>query len=168
MAELSRVLFVCMGNICRSPTVEGVFRQQAEKAGWGAHFHADSAGTVGSHAGEPPDRRAIRHAREAGYDIAGLRARQVSPADFARFDLVLAMDRPVLQTLERLRSFSQGGAAELALFLDFHPERAGQDVPDPYYGSDEDFAQVLRLAEEGSTALLRTLLKRKGVFGCGC
>jgi len=92
----------------------------------------------------------------------------VSPADFARFDLVLAMDRPVLQTLERLRSFSHGGAAELALFLDFHPERAGQDVRDPYYGNDEDFALVLRLAEEGSTALLRHLLKRKGVFGCGC
>ncbi|MDP2228705.1 MAG: low molecular weight protein-tyrosine-phosphatase [Moraxellaceae bacterium] len=166
--EPTRVLFVCLGNICRSPTVEQVFRDQAEKAGWAAQFVADSAGTGGFHAGEPPDRRAIRHARERGYDISGLRARQVGPADFERFDLILAMDALVLEGLQRIQKFSRGNRAELTLFLDFLPERKGQDVPDPYQGGPEGFEHVLDLAEQGSTALLRELLKRKGMFGCGC
>lgn len=168
MTKPVRVLFVCLGNICRSPTVEGVFRSHAEKAGWGTMFEVDSAGTIGSHAGEPPDRRAQRHARERGYDISSLRARQLGPHDFERFDYVLAMDAMVLENMRQLKKFSRQPQAELALFLDYHEERAGQDVPDPYYSDAEAFENVLDLAEEGSLALMRHLLKKQGVFGCGC
>lgn len=168
MTEPVRLLFVCLGNICRSPTVEGVFRSHAEKAGWGDMFQIDSAGTTGSHVGEPPDRRAQRHARERGYDISGLRARQIGPLDFERFDYVLAMDAMVLDTIQRLQRFSRQPRAELALFLDYHPERAGQDVPDPYCSDADAFETVLDLAEEGSLSLMRHLLRKQGVFGCGC
>jgi len=168
MTEPVRLLFVCLGNICRSPTVEGVFRSHAEKAGWGSLFEVDSAGTSGSHAGELPDRRAQRHACDRGYDISALRARQTSPHDFERFDYILAMDRMVLDTLQHLQTFSRQSRAELGLFLDYHPDRAGQDVPDPYYREAAALDAVLDLAEEGSHALLRHLLKKQGVFGCGC
>lgn len=168
MSQPVRVLFVCLGNICRSPTVEGVFRAHAEKAGWSSMFEVDSAGTVGSHAGEPPDRRAQRHARERGYDLSGLRARQLGPHDFEAFDYVLAMDKMVLESLQRLRKFSRQPRAEVGLFLDYHDAHAGQEVPDPYYSDSAAFEKVLDLAEEGCTELLRHLLKRQGVFGCGC
>lgn len=168
MTEPVRLLFVCLGNICRSPTVEGVFRSHAEKAGWGSLFEIDSAGTTGSHAGEPPDQRAQRHARAHGYDISTLQARQIGPHDFECFDYILAMDHRVLETMQRLQKLSRQPRAELGLFLDYHPGRAGQDVPDPYYSDAAAFDAVLDLAEEGSLALLRHLLKRQGVFGCGC
>lgn len=168
MTEPVRLLFVCLGNICRSPTVEGVFRSHAEKAGWGRLFEIDSAGTSGSHAGEPPDHRAQCHARDRGYDLSTVQARQISPLDFERFDYVLAMDRMVLDTLQRLQTFSRQPRAELGLFLNYHPDRVGQDVPDPYGSDAAAFEAVLDLAEEGSHALLRHLLKKQGVFGCGC
>lgn len=168
MTEPVRVLFVCLGNICRSPTVEGVFRAHADKAGWGNLFVVDSAGTAASHAGEPPDRRAQRHARERGYDISALRARLLGPHDFEKFDYVLAMDRMVLDNLQRLQKFSRQPRAEVGLFLDYHEDRVGQEVPDPYYGDAAGFETVLDLAEEGSLALMRHLLKKQGVFGCGC
>lgn len=167
MAAAHRVLFVCLGNICRSPTAEAVFRAQAQKAGWGTMFSADSAGVAGYHVGKAPDARTVRAAAQRGYRLDDLRARQVEAADFARFDLVLAMDRPVLDELQRLQRES-GGAARTALFLDFLPGREGGEVPDPYYGGADGFETVLDLVEEGSTALLRELLKRQGVFGCGC
>lgn len=165
--DVTRVLFVCIGNICRSPTAEGVFRHQVERAGWGPLFLADSAGTSAYHVGEPPDRRAQAHAKERGYDISSLRARQLGPADFERFDLVLCMEESVLRTAKRMRSFAKG-QAELGLFLDYFPGYEGQDVPDPYYGDASGFDAALGLIEEGSQALLRTLLKKKGMFGCGC
>lgn len=165
--EVTRVLFVCIGNICRSPTAEGVFRFQAERAGWASLFQADSAGTSAYHVGEPPDRRAQAHAKERGYDISGLRARQLGPADFERFDLILCMEDGVLQTAKKMRSFAKG-KAELGLFLDYLPGYEGQDVPDPYYGDASGFDAALNLIEDGSQSLLRTLLKKKGVFGCGC
>jgi protein-tyrosine phosphatase len=167
MADPTRVLFVCLGNICRSPTAEAVFRAQAQKAGWGGMFSADSAGVAGYHIGKAPDARTLRAAAQRGYRLDDLRARQVEAADFSRFDLVLAMDRPVLEELRRLRGSGED-KAETALFLDYLPGREGGEVPDPYYGGADGFETVLDLVEEGSTALLRTLLKRQGVFGCGC
>ena len=168
MDDVTRVLFVCIGNICRSPTAEAVFRQRAEKAGWGKLFEADSAGISAIHAGEPPDRRAQAHAAERGYKLSHLRARQVSHVDFERFDLILCMERPVLDTVMQLRKFARTPRAETALFLDYFPGREGQDVPDPYYGGTDGFETVLDMVEEGSDALLRALLKKQGVFGCGC
>lgn len=168
MADALRVLFVCLGNICRSPTAEAVFRAQAQKAGWGAMFSADSAGVADYHVGKAPDARTMRAAAQRGYRLDDLRARQVEAADFSRFDLVLAMDRPVLAELQRLQRESGPGKAETALFLDYLPGHAGGEVPDPYYGGADGFETVLDLVEEGSTALLRELLKRQGVFGCGC
>lgn len=167
-SEKISVLFVCIGNICRSPTAEGVFRIQAEKAGWGSLFVVDSAGTSGFHVGEPPDRRAQKHASQRGYNISSLRARQVGPKDFERFDLILAMEQSVLDTVNRLKAFSRGGKAETALFLDYFPGHEGQDVPDPYVGGEEGFETVLDLVEQGNEALLRTLLTKQGVLGCGC
>jgi protein-tyrosine phosphatase len=162
-----RVLFVCIGNICRSPTAEGVFRYQVENAGWSKLFGADSAGTTAFHVGEPPDRRAQQHAKSRGYDISGLRARQVGPADFERFDLILCMEKDVLETVKKIQAFAKGDA-DLALFLDYLPGHEGQDVPDPYYNGAESFEHALNLIEEGSHALLKTLLKRQGMVGCGC
>lgn len=168
MEDVTRVLFVCIGNICRSPTAEAVFRQRAEKAGWGRLFEADSAGISAIHVGEPPDRRAQKHAAERGYNLAQLRARQVTHVDFERFDLILCMEQSVLDTVRQLQKFARAPRGEAALFLDYFPGREGQDVPDPYYGGADGFDTVLDMVEQGSDALLRTLLKKQGVFGCGC
>lgn len=162
-----RVLFVCIGNICRSPTAEGVFRHLAETAGWSKMFQADSAGTSAYHVGEPPDRRAQQHAKLRGYDISGLRARQVGPADFERFDLILCMEKNVLETVRKIQAFARGNA-EAAFFLDYLDGYEGQDVPDPYYGDGKHFDDALDLIEQGSHALLKTLLKKQGMMGCGC
>ena len=149
MDDVTRVLFVCIGNICRSPTAEAVFRQRAEKAGWGKLFEADSAGISAIHAGEPPDRRAQAHAAERGYKLSHLRARQVSHVDFERFDLILCMERPVLDTVMQLRKFARTPRAETALFLDYFPGREGQDVPDIiFYPPDTtDFSPFLTRAK---------------------
>lgn len=168
MTEPVRLLFVCLGNICRSPTVEGVFSSQADKSGWRSMFEIDSAGMAGSHVGEPPDRRAQRHARDRGYDISALRARQVGPQDFEHYDHILAMDNMVLAALQRMQKFSRQPKAELALFLDFLDGHEGLDVPDPYYSDAAVFETVLDMAEAGSLSLMRHLLKKQGVFGCGC
>jgi protein-tyrosine phosphatase len=166
--DTTRVLFVCIGNICRSPTAEGVFRAQVEKAGWGKLFTMDSAGTSGFHVGEPPDRRAQKHALQRGYNLSGLRARQIGPMDFERFDLILCMEKSVLDTVQKLQKFARGGQAETALFLDYLPGHEGENVPDPYSRGEDTFERVLDLVEEGSDALLRSLLKKQGVLGCGC
>ena len=154
------VLFVCTGNICRSPTAEGVFRALLLKHGLQDKVRTDSAGTQDFHAGAPPDRRAIAHARARGYDISGLRARQLHEGDFAAFDLVLAMDRGHLQFMERICAPQY--RARLKLFLDF----AGvpdADVPDPYYGREEGFEQVLDMAEAASRGLIDHV---RGYLGC--
>ena len=146
------ILFVCMGNICRSPTAEGVFRKTASAESLGIALEIDSAGTHAYHVGEPPDPRARRAAETRGVDLSRKRARRVSVEDFARFDLVLAMDelnRAVLLELcpieyrERVR-----------LFLEFAPQVGRRDVPDPYYGGSNGFEYVLDLVEEGSLGLL--------------
>ena len=146
------VLFVCMGNICRSPTAEGVFRALAERDGWGRHLRIDSAGTHDYHVGEPPDSRAVASALRRGYDIRKLRARQIEAKDFARFDWILAMDEGILRRLAELRP--KDFAGHLGLFLESAPELGLRDVPDPYYGGPEKFERILDLIEPASQALL--------------
>jgi protein-tyrosine phosphatase len=146
------VLFVCMGNICRSPTAEGVFRTVAQRAGLAARVRAASAGLGDWHVGSPPDRRAIQAARRRGYDLTALRARQVETGDFARFGWILAMDRANLKALEAMRPHDFGG--HLGLLLDFAPELGTREVPDPYYGGPAGFEHVLDLVEAASAALL--------------
>lgn len=150
------VLFVCMGNICRSPTAEGVFRAHVERAGWTRRLRIDSAGTHEYHLGAAPDARAISHAARRGYDIGKLRARQIEAADFERFDWILAMDRHNLNRLQDLRPANWGG--HLGLLLDLAPELGLRDVPDPYYGGPDGFERVLDLIEPASRALLAKIL----------
>jgi protein-tyrosine phosphatase len=152
---MTSVLFVCLGNICRSPTAEGVLRAIAAREFPGLALDIDSAGTANYHVGEPPDRRTVSAARRRGFDLAGLRARQVQLDDFSRYNHVLAMDRANLAELERLAP--SGATARLALFLEFAPEANELEVPDPYYGGVEDFERVLDLCELGARGLLARL-----------
>jgi protein-tyrosine phosphatase len=154
---MTRVLFVCMGNICRSPTAEAVVREFAGRRADLA-LEVDSAGTHGYHAGDAPDERSIAAARRRGFELSALRARVVEAADFERFDLVLAMDSVVL---ERLRVLAPRRHHErIALFLDFAPGLGRRDVPDPYYGGESGFEEVLDLVEEGARGLLHALAAR--------
>jgi len=154
---MTRVLFVCMGNICRSPTAEAVLRDFAQREA-GVALEVDSAGTHGYHTGDAPDERSIAAARRRGFDLGTLRARVVETADFERFDLVLAMDVAVL---ERLRELAPGQRADrVQLFLDFAPGLGRRDVPDPYYGGAAGFEEVLDLVEVGARGLLAALAAR--------
>lgn len=155
---LTRVLFVCTGNICRSPTAEGVFRAHVQRAGLADRIEADSAGTHGYHIGEPPDPRAIAHAKRRGYDLAGLRARRVKAEDFEAFDLVLACDRGHHGLLRRLADTSEHG--RIAMFLDYAPELGFDEIPDPYYGTGADFERVLDMVERASEGLLAALARK--------
>ena len=145
--QIPRVLFVCTGNICRSPTAEGVLRHLAEKEG--IELHIASAGTGDWHVGSPPDERAQQHAKGRGYDLSAQRARQVRRSDFEEFDLILAMDRGHLRALERMAP--PESRHKLRLFL------AERDVPDPYYGGPQGFEHVLDLVEAACRDLLREL-----------
>lgn len=146
------VLFVCTGNICRSPTAEGVFRALVASEGLADSIACDSAGTQAYHVGEPPDSRTTAAARRRGVRLETQRARQVTPADFDAFDLVLAMDRGHYQTLRRLCPPNRED--RLKLFLSFAPEAGTLDVPDPYYGGPQGFEHVLDLIEAGSRGVL--------------
>jgi len=155
-AAMVKVLFVCTGNICRSPTAEGVFRTLIDRRGLSGDIQTDSAGTHAYHVGEPPDSRSIAAAARRGFDLEPLRARVVGTEDFDRFDLILAMDRGHLDLLrqrcppERLN--------RLRLFLSFAPGLGAHDVPDPYYGGPEAFERVLDLIEIGAAGLLGHLV----------
>jgi protein-tyrosine phosphatase len=151
------VLFVCLGNICRSPTAEGVFRQLLTQEAPELQVEVDSAGTADYHLGEPPDLRSQRAAMRRGIDLGGLRARQVTPADFARFDLILAMDRSNLVELEAMRP--QNSRARVQLFLQYAPDLGRLEVPDPYYRDASGFEEVLDLTDAASRGLLAALQK---------
>jgi protein-tyrosine phosphatase len=148
-----KVLFVCLGNICRSPLAEAAFRAEAARIGLDAEV--DSAGTGDWHSGEPPDPRAIAAARRNGADISHLRARQVSRADFDRFDRIVALDPDNLADLEALRPAKS--RAGLSLLLDHVAGRAGEAVADPYYGGESDFDLAWRDVREGARGLAQAL-----------
>ena len=150
----ARVLFVCLGNICRSPTAEAVARAMAEAEGVAAEF--DSAGTGDWHAGNPPYPPAIRAGAARGYDLSPLRARQVTPEDFAAFDHVLAMDHSNLRALKDLRPW-RGGATP-RLFLDYAKDAGVEEVPDPYFTGD--FDEALDLIEAASRGLIAQLRQK--------
>jgi low molecular weight protein-tyrosine phosphatase len=147
-----RILFVCMGNICRSPTAEGVFRRALQQHARELQVEIDSAGTHEYHVGSAPDRRAIAAAARRGIDLSALRARHVSDADFEQFDLILAMDEENLQELRR-RARSEYHQ-RIRLMMEFAPSALSRNVPDPYYGGLEGFEEVLDLLEEAAQGLL--------------
>lgn len=152
-----RILFVCLGNICRSPTAEAVLRALAAREAPELPLEVDSAGTADYHVGQPPDPRTRAAAARRGYDLSALRARTVDSADFERFDLILAMDRENLGALKR-RAPSHTHE-RLRLFLEFVPD-APEDVPDPYYGGPNGFEEVLDLVETATRGLLTHLRQR--------
>lgn len=152
-----RVLFVCLGNICRSPTAEGVLRHKLREAGLAEHIEVASAGTGDWHVGKAPDRRSQAAAKLRGYDLSAQRAQQVTRADFATYDMILAMDNSNLRHLKALQPAK--GKAELDLFLRRYQSQI-DEVPDPYYDGDQGFEQVLDLIERASDLLVIELKGR--------
>ncbi|GAA6152154.1 low molecular weight protein-tyrosine-phosphatase [Pseudoteredinibacter isoporae] len=155
------VLFVCLGNICRSPTADGVFQQKVKAAGLADQIIIDSAGTGGWHIGNPADPRASKYAAKRGYDMSALRARQVVSSDFERFDYILAMDNNNLQDLQAMCPDAYQDRVQL--MLDYLPEdfpTPTSEVPDPYYGGDDGFEWVLDLIEAASDRLLADIQQR--------
>ena len=164
MAQEKSVLFVCLGNICRSPLAEGVFRHILDEDGVSDRFRVDSAGTGSWHVGESPDFRAVRIAATKGVTVGG-HARQVQPEDFRHFDYILAMDSDNLQALETYRD-KVGGDAALYLLREFDPEGGpGAEVPDPYYGDSSGFDDVFAMVERSCLALLDHIRDEEGSVG---
>jgi protein-tyrosine phosphatase len=153
-----RILFVCMGNICRSPTAEGVFRRLVAERVPGVEIEVDSAGTHDYHVGDPPDPRSIAAAARRGVDLRQLRARLIRDEDFERFDLIIAMDRLNRETL--LERSPAPFRERIRLFMEFASDPEVEDVPDPYYGGAPGFERVLDLAEEAAAGLLDEVLER--------
>ncbi|HEY3488364.1 MAG TPA: low molecular weight protein-tyrosine-phosphatase [Gammaproteobacteria bacterium] len=153
-----RVLFVCMGNICRSPTAEGVFRHYVSNGGLQDYIQIDSAGTHSYHVGSEPDRRSQAAARLRGFDLSALRARRVTREDFEKYDYILAMDRENYQHLHDKcpRQYRH----KIKLFLEYAAGLEEKEVPDPYYGGDKGFERVLDMVEAAAKGLLDTLLKQ--------
>lgn len=157
---MKRVLFVCLGNICRSPTAHGVFQRCVDQAVLSDLIEVDSAGTAAYHIGNSPDPRSMMAARQRGYDLSSLRARQAIEEDFDQFDYILAMDHSNLTNLKRLQPNRFGG--HLGLFLEFAEQFDEVEVPDPYYGGDEGFSHVLDLVEAASEGLLAQIRQELG------
>ena len=153
MRNTVSTLFVCMGNICRSPTAEGFFRNHASQAGLTDSLMIDSAGTHGYHLGHPPDGRAVAEARKFNVDIAGLRARRVEASDFERFDHVIAMDHDNLRMLEQMAP--KNARARLSLMMNFAGPDKPLEVPDPYYGSSADFVYMCELLDRATAGLIK-------------
>ena len=151
------VLFVCTGNICRSPTAEGVFRDRVMKAGWQNRFLIDSAGTGGWHIGEGPDPRSVATARARGVDIAGLRARQLHIDDYNNFQHLIALDETHFDHMMHLKP--EGALARISLLMQHEPTGKWRDVPDPYYGGQKDFDLAYDLIAQGVDGLLAALMK---------
>ena len=153
-----KVLFVCLGNICRSPTAEGVFRKLVQEQNLAHQIEIDSAGTHAYHVGEPPDERAQAAALRRGIDISGLRGRKAIAADIRTFDYVLAMDN---ENFENLNAICPAGLeSKIQLFLEFAPNRPEREVPDPYFGGAGGFDRVLDMIEEAAQGLLEDIRRR--------
>lgn len=152
----TRILFVCMGNICRSPLAEAVFRHLVRDRGVEDHFEIDSAGTSGYHEGDPPDRRSVATARARGIDVAGA-SRPLTDRDLHEFDYVVVMDAENQSDVDRLRA-SAGGDARVHRLREWDPAGRGLDVPDPYYGGTRGFEEVQDIVERSCAALLDHLL----------
>lgn len=152
------VLFVCMGNICRSPTAQGVFESLLAESGLAEYVQVDSAGTHAYHVGEQPDARASKAAARRGIDLSRQRARRVEAADFERFDYLLAMDSSNLEDL--LAICPDQHRTKVRLFLEFAGPDARSDVPDPYYGGPQGFERVLDLVEEGALGLIEDIRRQ--------
>lgn len=159
---MTKVLFVCMGNICRSPTAEGVFRKMVADAGLDGTVEVDSAGTHAYHVGEPPDLRAQQAAAKRGYDLSDLRARKVAPEDFRDCDLILAMDWENLSLLQQ--ECPKAHKHKLHLLMRFAGEHDAAVVPDPYYGGNEGFNTVLDYVEDACQGLLDVVRKRATMY----
>ena len=159
--EPIRVLFVCLGNICRSPLAEAVFRHLVEERGWTERFDIDSAGTSGWHRGAPPDARSAETARRRGIEVAGA-SRKVVAADLRRFHYVIAMDEENLDALRELQA-SVGGTARVRRLREFEPRAASLDVPDPYYGGPRGFEDVHDIVERGCEGLLAHIAAEHGL-----
>lgn len=153
-----RVLFVCLGNICRSPTAHGVFQALLERDRLGHRISVDSCGTAAWHTGKAPDARSTAAARTRGYELSMLRARQLQWHDFFEFDYMLAMDAQNLDDMRRQAPLDYAG--HMGLLLDFADAGGGRDVPDPYHGGGAGFEQVLDLVEAACEGLLREILRR--------
>lgn len=153
-----RILFVCLGNICRSPTAEGVFRRMVGEVGLGHKVFVDSAGTHDYHVGSAPDSRAQAAARRRGYDLSNLRGRQFGFDDCLRFDYIIAMDRGNYNRI--LSQCNAGAGGNVRLLMEFAPERPEREVPDPYGGGEQGFEYVLDLIEEASRGLLADVTRR--------
>jgi len=160
MNEKVTVLFVCMGNICRSPTAQGVFHKLVEEHGLQHRVEVDSAGTHAYHVGHPPDQRAQRAALQRAIDLSRLRARRVGVEDFERFDYVLAMDLENYEVLEEI--CPPGQEHKLRLFLEFAPHLEEREVPDPYYGGPSGFERVLDMIEAAAQGLLDEIRRERG------
>lgn len=159
MAEQVGVLFVCLGNICRSPTAAVIFRTQVEEAGLGERITAESAGTGAWHVGEGADRRATLAARRRGYDLSAHRARTVEAADFDCFDYVVAMDYDNLDSLLAIAPSKHH--ARVSLLLSYAPDCSEEEVPDPYYGGSSGFDRVITLIEQAAAGLLAEIVERR-------
>ena len=159
MSEPVKVLFVCLGNICRSPSAEGVFRALVQSSGLASRIHIDSCGTGNWHVGKAPDSRAQAAAARRGIDISDLRARKLEAEDLDNFDYVLVMDRQNLADVKDI--WHQNGGTEPVLFLQYGSS-ARDEVPDPYYGGEEGFEQVLDLIHEAGKGLLADIRERLG------
>lgn len=153
-----RIMFVCLGNICRSPLAEGVMRQVVADAGLADRVHIESSGMGAWHVGEPPDPRSVSTALQHGIDLSAQRAQRFKPRHLERFDEVRAMDASNLRAIRRL--MGRGALANVGLLLDDVPERIGQDVPDPYYGGPKGFETVYQLVLEGCEGLLARIRDR--------
>jgi protein-tyrosine phosphatase len=152
----TRVLMVCLGNICRSPTAEAVLRHKVHAAGLDGRIEVDSAGTAGYHVDSPPDRRAVAHGERRGLAMQHLRGRQVSRDDFDRFDFILAMDEDNLADLQRIQP--PGSRAKVALLLSYAPGPGSREVPDPYFGGADGFETVLDLVESAADGFIASVL----------
>ncbi len=158
MAIEKKILFVCMGNICRSPTAEGVFRKLVGEHQALSNLEIDSCGTIGYHVGEPPDTRSVSAAKNRGYDLTSIRSRKIIVDDLEYYDFILAMDDENLTNLFNLSKAQDQFKHKLALFLNFSSDKNAKCVPDPYYAGSSGFDDVIDLIEEASRGLISHLL----------